>query len=374
MNYKSLLALIFFLGVAFGQSSASIRLNGQDAVGYCASGPARISSNTTWEAWVRFDVAGVNNGYAPILWQFGLWAYGAPMVDVNAGNVATSSGYASQGCSIQVSRRAWHHIACVFGPEASPSNALYVDGQFACYNPGGPNVPAPTPRMALALGAVDCCYYNFPSFSGFFNGDIDEARLSSVQRYSGAFTPQLRLLADSATIGLWHFDEGSGPFAYDSSGNGFHFALSGGYAWGSGADAASIQTLGTGCAGSLGVPVLSGVNASVPRLGQAVSLRVDHVPSARGAALMANLTGVSMGVALPVDLASYGLPGCQLYAFGLSGPFTAEVGNVVNWSMSIPNVAALSGFAFDVQALIFDVASSQAGLALSNGLRLTLGS
>ena len=126
--------------------------------------------------------------------------------------------------------------------------------------------------------------------------------------------------------------------------------------------------------GSLGVPALSGVNASVPRLGQAVALRVDQVPSARGAALMANLTGVSAGVALPVDLASYGLPGCQLYAFGLSGPFTAEVGNVVNWSVSIPNVAALSGFAFDVQALIFDVPSSQAGLALSNGLRLTLGS
>jgi hypothetical protein len=45
----------------------------------------------------------------------------------------------------------------------------------------------------------------------------------------------------------------------------------------------------------------------------------------------------------------------------------------VSWSIAIPNIAALTGFAFEVQAIVFDDPSYQAGLALSNGLRLVLG-
>jgi hypothetical protein len=264
----------------------------------------------------------------------------------------------------------WHHLA--FVRRAAGTWSTYYDGNAVVHAGPGTGLFS---GCWVTCGIINANTDTSIGTLGYGTGyELRGMRVSNVERYTSNFTPSATFVPDAGTVMLLDFAEGAGNQIHDRSSNQQVGVLEGTVTWIPGADAASIQTLGTGCAGSLGVPVLSGVNASVPRLGQAVSLRVDHVPSARGAALMANLTGVSMGVALPVDLASYGLPGCQLYAFGLSGPFTAEVGNVVNWSMSIPNVAALSGFAFDVQALIFDVASSQAGLALSNGLRLTLGS
>ena len=67
--------------------------------------------------------------------------------------------------------------------------------------------------------------------SAFFDGAIDEVRISNVPRYAGTFTPDREFAPDARTVGLWNFDEGGGNVAYDSSGNGRHFTLHGGYAW-----------------------------------------------------------------------------------------------------------------------------------------------
>ncbi|HEX4132581.1 MAG TPA: SUMF1/EgtB/PvdO family nonheme iron enzyme [Pirellulales bacterium] len=51
----------------------------------------------------------------------------------------------------------------------------------------------------------------------FFDGTIREVRISSVVRYTDDFIPQARFEPDNATEVLYHFDEGSGTVAKDSS-------------------------------------------------------------------------------------------------------------------------------------------------------------
>lgn len=53
-----------------------------------------------------------------------------------------------------------------------------------------------------------------------FDGVIDELRVSKVARYEDDFVPEAYLSADPETIALYHFDEGIGEVARDSSGNG----------------------------------------------------------------------------------------------------------------------------------------------------------
>jgi hypothetical protein len=56
----------------------------------------------------------------------------------------------------------------------------------------------------------------------FFDGRIDEVRISKVARYAEPFEPQRRFETDAETLLLLHMDGEIGPWAYDSSGRGVH--------------------------------------------------------------------------------------------------------------------------------------------------------
>jgi hypothetical protein len=64
-----------------------------------------------------------------------------------------------------------------------------------------------------------------PSYPRYFNGLIDEVRISNTALYTSNFTPANSFSAGSSTAGLWRFD---GQTANDSSSNGNNGTLSGG--------------------------------------------------------------------------------------------------------------------------------------------------
>lgn len=59
--------------------------------------------------------------------------------------------------------------------------------------------------------------------AGYFDGQFDEFRISDQVRYTGPFVPPItEHLTDSATVALWHFNEGSGATLFmDSSSNAY---------------------------------------------------------------------------------------------------------------------------------------------------------
>jgi len=61
--------------------------------------------------------------------------------------------------------------------------------------------------------------------SNYFKGIVDEVRISNVSRTTFNLTSAPTV--DASTIALWHFDEGTGPMAYDASANANNGTVSG---------------------------------------------------------------------------------------------------------------------------------------------------
>jgi hypothetical protein len=62
-------------------------------------------------------------------------------------------------------------------------------------------------------------------YPSYFNGLIDEVRISSNVVYTANFTPVVNFTPMSSTRGLWKFN---GQTAHDSSGNGNNGTITGG--------------------------------------------------------------------------------------------------------------------------------------------------
>jgi hypothetical protein len=117
----------------------------------------------------------------------------------------------------------WHHIA-VTRDSATGIIRLFVDGVLESmasgpvgdisYRDGRPTSwPNSDPFLVIGAEKHDAGT-SYPSFNGF----IDELRISSVIRYTANFQrPNSPFVTDSNTVGLYHFDEGSGDTVYDVS-------------------------------------------------------------------------------------------------------------------------------------------------------------
>ena len=114
----------------------------------------------------------------------------------------------------------WHHVAV----ERRLSDGhlwIFVDGVLEAEG-DGPNgdvsypddaTPADPNDPFLVIGAE-----KFDTGSPY-GGTIDELRISTVLRYTAAFTrPNTAFAADANTAALYHFDEAAGAVAADSSG------------------------------------------------------------------------------------------------------------------------------------------------------------
>ena len=102
----------------------------------------------------------------------------------------------------------WNHLAVVLDNEAEECRIYYNGIRAASLTdepetwPSGIILPSNT---ALRVNA------------GIDETLLDELRISDIPRYTDNFTPSFHFEPDGHTRGLWHFNEGTGTTAHDSS-------------------------------------------------------------------------------------------------------------------------------------------------------------
>ena len=127
----------------------------------------------------------------------------------------------------------WHHVA-VQRRVSDGWMSIYLDGALDA-EADGPDGDIAYPDDATPLnlcgsgGTSPCANDPYLVFGAekhdqsrstylSFHGWLDEIRLSTVLRYTAAFTrPASRFTTDASTVGLWHFDEGYGNVIHDDS-------------------------------------------------------------------------------------------------------------------------------------------------------------
>jgi len=162
---------------------------------------------------------------------FGTPDYGDFGISLYGGRIAFGVNNGSTGqtiCSMTtLATNQWHHVAVTRRNNGEMS--IFLNGALDRRITNGPsgNVSYRVGRPItdnqwwnepfLVIGAEKHDYdrNSYPSFSGW----VDEVRISNNVRYTGAFTPPgAPFTPDADTVGLYHFDEGSGSTVLDSSG------------------------------------------------------------------------------------------------------------------------------------------------------------
>lgn len=139
------------------------------------------------------------------------------------------------------------------------------------------------------------------------------------------------------------------------------------------AGGAGYAPYGTGCPGSLGVPTLAATGGSRPVLGQTFSATAGNLPL-DVAIVTFGFSNTTYGpFSLPLALASYGMPGCNLLAEPATTAFIVGSSNRAAWTFFIPNNPLFSGAQFYNQAFSLDGPINAVGLAISNGGRGRVG-
>jgi hypothetical protein len=166
------------------------------------------TSTFTIETWVKFNSVSTGQQIAEFAGGMQLWMSDTRIV---ASNMSGSCGACSAVGSIVANN--WYHIAAEFNTLKNGYGIkLYLNGVLVSTNT---SLLTATPTNSFYLGKL-----GFGS-TEYLNGQLDEVRVSSGERYKNNFTPQTTpFVKDSETLALYHLDEGSGLTAVDSSGNG----------------------------------------------------------------------------------------------------------------------------------------------------------
>lgn len=129
----------------------------------------------------------------------------------------------------------------------------------------------------------------------------------------------------------------------------------------------SYLPYGAGCAGSAGTPTLAATGGSRPVLGATLSVTLGNLP--QGVAVMAmGFSDTSYPpFSLPLSLATFGMPNCDLLAAPFATQLVLGAGNSAVWTLGIPNNAALAGILFFNQGFSLDPGFNPTGLTVSNG-------
>ena len=181
------------------------------------------TSSVTIDAWVKWD--GTTTGFTPLIASngngatdgYGLYLYTNDHLSILLGAVA----WLVSDSTLPVGE--WSHVALV---RSGGTIVLYKDGHSLSFSDpntsGNGQTPPKPPATPFYVGGETGATY-----PDLFPGEIDEVRLSDTARYSGSsyIVPDGPFTTDAHTIALYHFNEGSGSTAGDSSGNGNDLTL-----------------------------------------------------------------------------------------------------------------------------------------------------
>ncbi|MGE0759911.1 MAG: protein kinase, partial [Pirellulaceae bacterium] len=124
----------------------------------------------------------------------------------------SSNGYVTTS-SLGLPNRPTHLAFC----RTREQMRLYLDGKSVVEKP----IDATATQRGSGANPQPCRIGAFRDDSNalrwFFDGVIDEVRISKGIRYAADFTPALRHQPDANTVALYHFDEGTGDVLKDSS-------------------------------------------------------------------------------------------------------------------------------------------------------------
>jgi hypothetical protein len=134
--------------------------------------------------------------------------------------------------------------------------------------------------------------------------------------------------------------------------------------------------VGSGCAGSAGVPVLDARFGSVLRLDarfDLVATNLPQIPIAVPFGLLGFSDQAWDGFPLPFDLGSIGMSGCSLYNDIAVATLLYRDRSTASWSLRVPNMAVLLGIEAFFQVLVLDPGANAFGGVMTNGGRATIG-
>jgi hypothetical protein len=128
---------------------------------------------------------------------------------------------------------------------------------------------------------------------------------------------------------------------------------------------AVYRPLAAGCAGSNGVPTNQAT--SLPLLGGTMDVVIGNVPSpSLGVLALGWSSTISSFGPLPLDLASYGAPGCFLRVATDLPALLLGVAGTAAYSLHVPNSLSLLGLRLHTQALVADPAANALGIVASD--------
>ena len=137
--------------------------------------------------------------------------------------------------------------------------------------------------------------------------------------------------------------------------------------------AAAYLPLGQGCAGSRAASRL--VPHDVPRLGQELQIRAFDLPANLAVLVSGLSTANSTWVPLPLELTSFGMPGCWLYVSVDASEVLVGTNGTAMTSLQVPADGTLLGLRLHHQALVLDANAGNAfGAVVSDAMTAVVGS
>lgn len=135
-----------------------------------------------------------------------------------------------------------------------------------------------------------------------------------------------------------------------------------------------LTTIGTGCAGTAGTPVLGTRFSGLPWIGQPLAFEATAVPAASPLTLLLGASNQSWSsIPLPLNLGIIGMTGCFLQnSIDVTSPMTNTAGTG-SLTLQVPANLALVGQTLYAQTLVIDPGANPGNATLTNGLALLFG-